>query len=229
MKPCPFCATTLQLPQHTTDGLGKTVRCCNQYCAIYDVAISESKWNKRSQSNNAHKCQVCDKEAVTDQRENGWRCQDHTLFGKDNSGIVQSIFITESMEGGWDGDKHTGNPTRVLWLNFKASDGSGAMINLNNLANDKSYVIKKGMTKAMSEYIFSQQPPKEQADTCNCHIDDDDGNINYCEKHEPKERKVSLEELENIIRGVPRDFELHSPYIYRLAQAILSLLNATEG
>ena len=77
---------------------------------------------------------------------------------------------------------------------------------------------------------FSQQPPKEQADTCNCHIDDDDGNINYCEKHEPKERKVSLEEIKKVVRQQMDIYNAHyDNKCEQISKAILSLLNATEG
>ena len=53
----------------------------------------------------------------------------------------------------------------------------------------KNCGTKECVFKFHPENIKYKQPPKEQADTCNCHIDDDDGNINYCEKHEPEERK----------------------------------------
>ena len=77
---------------------------------------------------------------------------------------------------------------------------------------------------------FSQQPPKEQADTCNCHIDDDDGNINYCEKHEPKERKVSLEEIK-IIKSVLDYYNLTEDGFYTdvISEEIAKRLNAKES
>lgn len=66
---------------------------------------------------------------------------------------MKNIFITESTEGELNDEaKFTGKRGRVLWLNFKSSKGNGAMINLNNLAHDQPYVIKKAMQEAIQEY-----------------------------------------------------------------------------
>jgi hypothetical protein len=116
-------------------------------------------------------------------------------FGKDNNGMVASEHQVEQMLN----DFHT-------------------CIHACENRIEERKVVKQWRDNFIR--TFSQQPPKEQADTCNCHIDDDDGNINYCEKHEPKEpvhdcgcgmgeschalkkeRKVSLLEINGVIKN----------------------------
>lgn len=64
-----------------------------------------------------------------------------------------SIYITESQEGELDKNgKPTGKRSRVLWLNFKGKKGNHAMVNLNNIACERGYVVKKAMRDAIEDY-----------------------------------------------------------------------------
>jgi hypothetical protein len=52
----------------------------------------------------------------------------------------------------------------VVWLNFTSSDGSGAMINLNDLAVSKGNLVGKAMNKAILEYLSQEQKCKWEED-----------------------------------------------------------------
>ena len=56
---------------------------------------------------------------------------------------MENIYLKETVESG----------KKVLWLNFKCENGSGAMINLNNIANEESSITKKAMLTAINEHF----------------------------------------------------------------------------
>ena len=49
--------------------------------------------------------------------------------------------------------KEGANNEKVLWLVFSNKNGSSAMLNLNNIANEKGAVTGKAMKKAISNYF----------------------------------------------------------------------------
>ena len=75
------------------------------------------------------------------------------------------IYITESEEG----DLESGKRGRVLWLNFLGDNGNHSMINLNNLAHDKSFVIGKAMKEAIAKYESRPSPSKQALDEKELH------------------------------------------------------------
>lgn len=60
-------------------------------------AILNAGYRKQSPESK-HKCQVCSKEAFTDQKSNGWRCQDHVLFGQSPESSDWIPFLEEFIE-----------------------------------------------------------------------------------------------------------------------------------
>lgn len=65
----------------------------------YNTAIDDCK-KAVEESHNSGKCVVCGKEAFTNQKENGWRCQNHVLFGtvKTDKGLKEYYASCESQE-----------------------------------------------------------------------------------------------------------------------------------
>jgi len=71
----------------------------------------------------------------------------------------ENIYLSESNDGCYDQEgnhivrKEEEKRGKVVWLNFRANDGSHAMISLNNLANDRDGIINRNMRKAIVDYI----------------------------------------------------------------------------
>jgi hypothetical protein len=71
----------------------------------------------------------------------------------------ENIYLSETDDGCYDEKgnyivrKEGEKQGIVVWLNFRANDGSHAMISLNNLANDKDGIINRNMRKAIVDYI----------------------------------------------------------------------------
>jgi len=46
-----------------------------------------------------------------------------------------------------------GHSCKVLWLNFKSSNGGSGAINLNNLANERGSIVGNALRGAILEYF----------------------------------------------------------------------------
>lgn len=108
LKSCPFCGSEkirLVIRRHekilnlATDYF---YQCWGCGCALNTNTTKEAakkRWNTRTPSpESKHKCQVCSKEAFTDQKSNGWRCQDHVLFGQSPESSDWIPFLEEFIE-----------------------------------------------------------------------------------------------------------------------------------
>jgi hypothetical protein len=178
---------------------------------------------KRSQANNAHKCQVCDKEAITDQKENGWRCQDHALFGKDNSGHAGDCTVYSSMQNNHITDG-------ICTCGYGHRQQTSESFAMDNMYSQER--ISEGLERKDN----SGMVPRKEYLMCSTHQVGIMPNrlCGYCElerlsQQPPKERKVSLEEISKILICLHEvTGEVYLGNITGTSQSILSLLNATE-
>jgi len=162
LKECPFCGKSAHLhsyapvpgtlgwyPVKYGDGTGKCyqVFCNDSDCqcghgqldvvGYYTEQVAIERWNTRTTPQ-----QPSEPLKELDEKEGS------------------SIYITESTEGEWSGDRTTGKQGKVLWLNFKGNGGNYAMINLNNLASKEGAVISKAMYQAIAKF---GQPSEKKA------------------------------------------------------------------
>jgi hypothetical protein len=214
LKPCPFCG--IYPKTFKLDDLTEMASCCG-------CVIKLSTWNKRPQENNLV---PLDEEEVANALVDAHGILNKHLlkkeyylpyakticakFGKDNNGIVSQDPLWEYCIHQDDcvaGQCRAGRPTKDG--GYESLYGYGS--------NEKWYPREEypectcGLDRLMKERQFSPQPPKE--------------------------RKVSLEEIEAVIsrchaKNMNLGFGARKNEIQMdgiVAQAILSLLNATEG